>query len=118
MIDGMAVRTDERTVYEPDALVRCGARMADDDVVVTDPVIVVEVVSPSSCNIDTGVKLVSYFRLPNLRHCLVVDIAGRAVTHHRRDEAGGIATRILRDGMLALDPPGFEVAVEEFFAGL
>lgn len=42
----------------------------------------------------------------------------RAVTHHERYESDHIATGILRDGALALDPPGFEAAVEEFFAGL
>ena len=46
--DGMSVRVDADTVYEPDALVRCGPRLDDDAVEVADPLIVVEVVSPSS----------------------------------------------------------------------
>ena len=118
MVDGMAVRIDEHTVYEPDVLVRCGARTPDDVVVISDPIILVEVVSPSSRAIDSGAKLTGYFRLPSLRHYLVVNIDGRAVTHHQRCAAGDIATRILRDGALVLDPPGATVAVADFFAAL
>src|SRR6478735_7108590 len=44
--DGMAVRIDDATVYEPDASVRCGPRLSNDVVQFEDPVIVVEVVSP------------------------------------------------------------------------
>ena len=118
MIDGMAVRIDDHTVYVPDALVRCGERLPGDATSVADPVILVEVVSPSTRAIDTGVKLVGYFRLPSARHYLIVDIGARAVTHHRRDAAGEIATRVLRTGPLALDPPGIAVEVEDFFAAL
>lgn len=67
--DGMAVRIDAQTIYEPDAMVRCGSPLDDDAVVVTDPLIIVEVGSPSSASRDTGSKLEAYFRLPSLRHC-------------------------------------------------
>jgi Uma2 family endonuclease len=117
MVDGMVVPIDERTVYEPDALVRCGPRLPDDATEITDPVIVVEVISPSSRGIDSGTKLVGYFRVPSVRHYLVLDIEARAVVHHRRGDRGGIETRILRDGALALDPPGIEIALADLFPG-
>jgi Uma2 family endonuclease len=53
--DGATVRVDDRTVYQPDALVRCGPPLPDDAIEVADPIIVVEVVSPSSRGIDRGV---------------------------------------------------------------
>lgn len=59
--DGAMVRVNARTVYEPDALVRCGPPLPGDAIEVADPVIVVEVVSPSSRGIDTGLKLSGYF---------------------------------------------------------
>jgi len=118
LIDGMSVRIDEATVYEPDALVRCGPRTPDDAVEVSDPLIVVEVVSPSSRGIDTGAKLVGYFRLPSVRHYLVLDTEARVVIHHRRDDAGGIATTLLHDGSLNLDPPGLVVGIRDMFATL
>ncbi len=53
--DGISVRIDDVTVYEPDALVRCGPKAPSDVIAVDDPVIVVEVVSPSSRGIDASV---------------------------------------------------------------
>src|SRR5579883_40784 len=46
--DGMSVRASTETVFEPDAVVYCGPRLDEAAVEVTAPVIVVEVVSPSS----------------------------------------------------------------------
>ena len=54
-VDAMAVQVDERTVYEPDVPMRCGPP-PDDAVKITDPVVVVEVVSPSSRARDAGVS--------------------------------------------------------------
>jgi Uma2 family endonuclease len=116
--DGASVRIDDQTVYEPDVLVRCGPKAPSDVVTLEDPVIVVEVVSPSSRGVDTGTKLADYLGLPSLRHYLVLETEGRTVTHHRRDEGGRIETRVLRDGTLGLDPPGIEIAVADVFATL
>lgn len=116
--DGMAVRVDDRTVYEPDALVRCGPPMPRDATQITDPVIVVEVVSPSSRGIDRGVKLARYFSLPSVRHYLIVDTEERLAIHHRREEDGRIAVRIVRDGALTLDPPGLTIEVADIFRDL
>lgn len=111
--DGATVRIDDRTVYGPDGLVRCGPPLPEDAIEVSDPVVVVEVVSPSSRGIDSGVKLAGYFSLPSVRHYLVVDTERRVVLHHRRGEDGGIAVRICSGGSIALDPPGLSVAVAD-----
>ena len=116
--DGVSVRIDERTVYEPDALVRCGPRTSRDATEATDPIIVVEVASPSSRGIDAGVKLAGYFSLASVRHYLIVDSDKRIVIHHRRDEQGAISVRILHGGPLALDPPGLELVIEDIFSSL
>jgi Uma2 family endonuclease len=116
--DGMAVRVSDRTVYEPDALVRCGPPLPGDAVELSDPVVVVEVVSPSSRGIDRGVKLTGYFSLASLRHYLIVDTDQQVVIHHHRDEAGRIGVRILREGLLALDPPGLSLGVPDVFQGV
>ena len=116
--DGATVRIDDRTVYEPDALVRCGPPLPGDAIEATDPIIVVEVVSPSSRGIDRGVKLASYFSLPSVRHYLIVDTDKRVVIHHRRDEQGQITVRIFRDGPLTLDPPGLTIEIQDVFVDL
>lgn len=117
--DGMAVRIDERTVYEPDVMIRCGPRTPNDAVELNDPVVVVEVVSPSSRGIDAGTKLADYFRIETVRHYLVVQPEARRVIHHRRTEGGDIVTRVLHDGAaLTLDPPGIDASVSDLFATL
>ena len=107
--DGMTLRVDADTVYEPDALVRCGSPLDDNAVEVPDPLIVVEVVSPSSARRNSGSKLEGYFRIPSVRHYLIVTTRNLAVIHHQRDDAGGITTRIIREGSIGLDPPGIEL---------
>lgn len=92
----------------------CGAPLPDDAVKVIDPVIIVEVLSPSTRARDAGAKLEDYFRLASVRHYLILKTENRTVIHHARDAAGGIATRIIRDGAIVLDPPG--IALRDLFA--
>jgi Uma2 family endonuclease len=108
--DGMAVEIDDHTIYEPDALLRCGTPLPDDAVKLNDPIVVVEVLSPSTQGRDAGAKLADYFRLPSLRHYLIVRTEDRVIIHHARGEDGAIATSIVRDGTLSLDPPGITLA--------
>jgi Uma2 family endonuclease len=107
--DGITVRVDADTIYEPDALVHCGPPVDDDATEIADPLIVVEVVSPSSRKRDSGSKLEDYFRIPSVRHYLIVKTENKAIIHHHRDEAGEITTHIIRDGVIRLDPPGITV---------
>ena len=113
IVDGVAVRVDDRTVYEPDAFVHCGPPLPDDVVEVVDPVIVVEVISPSTSHIDSGAKLVAYFQMPSVHHYLMVDLHRRAVVHHRRADLGAVDSRICREGTIVLDPPGIVVEVSD-----
>lgn len=108
--EGMAVRVDANTIYEPDAMVRCGPPLDDNAVETSDPLIVVEVVSPASHKCDSGSKLEDYFRLPSVHHYLIVKTENQVIIHHQRDQAGDITTRIIRDGAIQLDPPGLAVS--------
>jgi Uma2 family endonuclease len=108
--DGMAVEIDAYTVYEPDALVRCGPPLPADAVKLTDPMIVLEVLSPSTRARDSGAKLADYFRLPSVRHYLIARTEDHVVIHHARNEDGTILTRIIRAGPVSLDPPGIVLA--------
>jgi Uma2 family endonuclease len=96
--------------------VRCGEPVDDAVVEINDPVIVAEVVWPSSQSVDVGAKLDDYFRLPSVRHYLVIRTTNRTVIHHARAEDGRIETRIVRSGTLVMEPPGSSVEVERLFA--
>jgi Uma2 family endonuclease len=111
MTDGVAVRIDDHTAYEPDALVRCGNELPGEMMFVPDPMIVVEVLSPTTAHSDTSAKLIGYFKVPSVAHYLVLDPDDRTVTHHTRD---GTPT-VLNSGLLRLDPPGIDLSVEDLF---
>lgn len=113
--DGMTVRIDDSTAHEPDALVYCGPRLAPSALEVPNPVVVVEVLSPSTRQIDVQYKLAGYFRVPSVAHYLVVDPDKPLVVHHARRDDGTILTRILSEGTIALDPPGIELAIADMY---
>jgi Uma2 family endonuclease len=114
--DGIGVRVSSRTFYQPDALVHCGPRLLPDTLEIADPVVVVEVLSPSTAAYDQSVKLAAYFTLPSVMHYLVLSPEPRMVVHHKRGQGELIETRIRREGALRLDPPGLEVEAGELFA--
>ena len=68
---GATVETGD-SGYEPDQLVNCGDAMADDAFAAPNPVVVVEVLSPSLMSTGTGGKPADYFRVPSVAHYLIV----------------------------------------------
>ena len=66
-IDRISVSANANTVYEPDIVVRYGDRLDGDAIEVTDPLIIVEVVSPPSVRRDTDIKLADYLHIPSIR---------------------------------------------------
>lgn len=114
--DGMTVRVDADTAHEPDALVYCGPEVAASAVEINNPMIVVEVLSPSTRHIDAAAKLSGYFQIPSVQHYLIVDPEARPTLHHQRLADGSVLTRIVPSGTIRLEPPGIEVDVARFFA--
>ena len=113
--DGVTVEVGDDTDYEPDVLVNCGERLSGSAIAAPNPVVVVEVLSPSTRSVDTGAKLTDYLSLPSVRHYLIVRADRQAVIHHRRTEEGGIETRLIANGAIALDPPGIRIEMDDFY---
>jgi Uma2 family endonuclease len=117
-VDGLAVRIDATTTFEPDAQVVCGEKVPSNAVAVSNPVIVVEILSPSTGYRDLGPKVEGYFRVASIRHYLIIDPETRRIVHHRRGEGEALETRLIASGAIRLDPPGLEIVAEDVFAGL
>lgn len=115
LTDGVTIRIDEDTAYEPDAQVYCGEELPASAVEVPNPIIIVEVLSPSTRRVDVSVKLSGYFRLSSVAHYVIIDLTQRVVVHHARGSADTILTRIVTTGSIALDPPGLALAVDDIF---
>ncbi len=98
-------------------MVHCGAKLPDDAIAVPDPVIIVEVLSPNTSATDRAWKLQEYFRLPSLRHYLIVWADKQQVAQHRRGDDGVIDTRAVMSGEIRLSPPGITISVEDIYSG-
>jgi len=109
--DGVGVVINDNTTRIPDASIQCGVKLNLESMVLEAPLIVLEVISPSSERQDLGAKLVEYFSVPSIRHYLVVIPEKRVVVHYTRNEEGGLSTYIGRNGDIVLNPPGIKVPV-------
>ncbi len=114
--EGPTVRINARKAFEPDALVAPLPEPALDSLEIPNPIIVVEVLSPSTARIDATVKLKGYFEVDSVQHYLIVDPEGKAIVHHRRAASGAIETKLVDSGDLTLDPPGLTIAMAELWA--
>jgi Uma2 family endonuclease len=111
--DGMTVVVDNEHVRLPDAAVQCGP-IDPESIVLESPVVLVEVVSPSSVNRDENHKLVEYFQIKSVAHYLLIVPDQQVVVHFNRSGDGqNVDTRFVREGTINLSPPGFSVDVQE-----
>lgn len=95
---------------------RCGPRLDDDAVAFSDPVVVVEVLSPSTRARDAGAKIEEDVRVASVRHCLLLGTDRRSAIHHLPGKDGAIATAIVTEGDRRLDPPGITLSLDAAFA--
>jgi Uma2 family endonuclease len=114
--DGMTVRIDPETAYEPDAIVYGGEMIKGAALEVPNPMILVEVLSRSTQGVDLTTKLAGYFRLPSVAHYLIVDPTQPSAIVHSRATGDMILTRIVTDGVITLDPPGLDIALADLYA--
>ena len=112
-VDGASVRFSNDRLVEPDVLVYCGPKVPRDVLEVPNPLIVVEVLSPSTGSMDLGAKLQGYFTVPSMQHYLVIDPDRALLIHHKRGTGDAIETRIVGGPGLRLDPPGLDVDLAE-----
>ena len=113
--DGAIIRISKSTAYEPDVMVRCGPRLPRGTLEIPDPVIVVEVLSPSSAGRDYGEKVDGYFSVASVQHYLILVSDQRKIVHCRRGQGDVIERRLVTSGRVGLDPLGLELEVEAMF---
>ena len=106
--DCAGVYISDKKFRIPDASVQCGVELDPNSMILDAPLIVVEVVSPSSERKDTLVKFIEYFSVSSIRHYLIVLPEERAILHHER-RGEDILTHVVRDGEITLTPPGITV---------
>jgi Uma2 family endonuclease len=107
--------------FHPDVSVVCGPRQLDteDPNAVTNPTVIVEVLSKSTERYDRTDKLVHYRRIPSLRDYLLVSQTEVRVEHYRRNDDGTWTLRDVRDGeSVALASLDVTLAIDDVYAGV
>jgi Uma2 family endonuclease len=113
MVDGAQILTEEISAI-PDVVVTCSP-IDHSTPVIALPVIIVEVISPSSELNDTGLRWLAYRNVPSLKHYLVLSQDQRLVHVHSR--AGDIwRERFLSAGVLELDEPPVGLEIDALYA--
>jgi Uma2 family endonuclease len=102
----------------PDVLVTCtpqSGRSRD----ITDPVVVFEIMSPTTSRSDRGVKLTEYLSIPSLRRYVLLEqdsamatVISRADDHWRIDVPRGT------EAAVPLPEIGIELALSDIYAGV
>lgn len=115
MPDGMTVRIPAERAYEPDALVASLPEIPGDSLEIPNPIIVVEVLSPTPKSVkrDLITKLRAYALVSSIEHYVIVDPDERTVLAFRRRGDLLVPAEELTEGTLRLDPPGLDVAISD-----
>ena len=116
--ENMKVQIAEGILY-PDVMVTCGKAEAGDEQLVTDPKLIIEVLSPSTRGYDKRDKFILYRTLASLREYALIDPAKRQVEVFTWEEGG---TWTLTDqtaaDVLTLASIGCKLAMALVFKGV
>jgi len=100
----------------PDIVGRCGPVGTRN--YITDPLVVVEVLSPSTMDVDRGDKLRFYKALPTLRHVALIYQDQMRVEHYRKtDEGWPSEVLTLPDDLLCFEAVRFEIGLGRIYFG-
>jgi len=106
---------------KPDVVVRCGPVDPESETrnYIIDPMVVVEVLSPSTMDYDRGDKLDFYKLIPTLRHIVIAYQDQMRIEHYRR-VPGGWETNVLTKGddVLRLEALAFQMPVSQAYVDI
>ncbi len=110
----------DNAYYYPDVMVACSdkASAANESQVVSDPVLVIEVLSPSTEATDRREKLHAYRHLPSLREYTLVSQENQQVeTYRRQGDLGWLYITYEPGDMLELASVGVTLPIADLYAG-
>jgi Uma2 family endonuclease len=121
--EGPAVDTPTLATFRlPDCTVVCGKPIFKTPVgssigVITNPVLIVEVLSPTSAGYDHGRKFEAYKTLPTFREYLLIEQTMQLITHWKKTDDVWTA-RAVTEGVLALESIGCELRMADVYEGV
>ncbi|WP_337868251.1 Uma2 family endonuclease [Meiothermus sp.] len=113
----MKLRIRDEKVYYPDAMVVCQGQLPN-EFYETEPCLLVEVLSPSTKDIDQREKADVYRSLPSLQTYLIVDSVSRSVRRYWREGEEWRVMDYVQDGVIPLPCLQGEVSLEQIYRGI
>ena len=101
-------------VRYPDIVVSCSPYDETDDIV-PSPVVIIEVLSPTTERLDRGRKKFDYFGIPSVRQYALVEQDERRIDLYTRSEAGWINEVIIGNAALSLSSIGVELSLDAIY---
>lgn len=111
---GDAKVTVNGNVRYPDLTVTCSPIAGRDDIV-PDPILVFEVVSPSTEHSDRGRKKLDYFATPSIQQYAIIEQDERLIDLYTRGCEGWINEIVTGDAVLKLSSVGVEIALDAIY---
>ena len=114
------IQASDVTTY-PDGAVVCGKVVpaSDDAIAVTNPVLLVEVTSPSTEAYDRGAKLEHYRSLPSLQTVLILSHREVRVDLFTRNPSGGwTAVAFVAGTSFQIDSFGIVISVDDLYVNI
>ncbi len=117
--DGMAVRVDAETVFEPDAMVRMRPSRARRCYTYPRPPHCRRntLADDATCRCVQEVQPLLQHN-PSLVHYLIINSIDANAVHHRCNEQGRIESRSHNGGVIDFDPPGLSLDLDQLFLDL
>lgn len=116
--ENMRLAVQERKYYTyPDIMVSCDPDDRRDPYLIRQPMLIVEVLSPSTAEYDRTEKFAQYQKLTSLRHYLLVSQTAWVVEWLRRDDAGQWIYTLLSEpaDMLEIPDLGLRLPLAELY---
>jgi Uma2 family endonuclease len=107
-----------RDHFETDLTVSCAPLDRDLRGIVSEPLLIVEVLSPSTDRDDVFVKLPAYQSIASLQEILYVETERIGATVYRRDGVGWATSSIGGHDRLRLDTVGLDIPLADLYRGI
>ena len=108
-----------RSYYYPDLMLGC-SREETDEYYLTQPCLIIEVLSKSTAITDKREKLIAYQSIPSVReYCLIAQNTYRVEKYHRLDEAGLWYLTVYEKGdNVQFSCIDYELSMADIYAGV
>jgi len=118
----LRVKVPETTMYTyPDVTIVCGEPQFDDDLkdTLVNPLVIIEVLSPSTASYDRGGKFAHYRKIESLQAYILIDQDWVGVEHYARQEGQwGFTTREKLDEVLHIPALSVDLPLREIYERL